>query len=71
MRVGDLQAVEEEGNTRGRKTLARDSGTTGHRRYEANRPLPAALLFTTLNSNEAQGDHKLSLPAAGLPEFGG
>lgn len=51
MKVGDLQAVEEEQNRHGRNIVAgqlRKSGPQGG--YLADRNLSDVLLFTTLNS---------------------
>ena len=47
----NIQTVEEERNPRGRKILLGDSETMGHSVYLANRHLPEAVLFTTLNLN--------------------
>lgn len=51
MRMGGFQVFKKERNTQGKRILAGDSETIGHREYLANRSLPEALIFTILNSN--------------------
>lgn len=46
-RMGDLQVVEEESSIHGRKIIAGNSKTMGHKWYLLTKPC----LFTMLNSN--------------------
>lgn len=51
-RMGDLQAVEEESSIHGRKIIAGNSKTTGHKWY----PLAGSCLSTMLNSNQSEAN---------------